>query len=147
VARLVAGCAAAAVALLHVLIGLGVLVITTGADAGADLRVFGLTAGAGFAVAAVVVAQAQRRLVHALVGALIPPVMIMYVVMADVREPHFEVWGLTIQALQAVLLLALVVLVVRPRQVPSGAPTRGRTGAVSARRSSATPPVPGSAGR
>lgn len=147
VARVVAACAAVAVAVLHVLIGLGVLVITDGGGVGEDLRVFGLTAGAGFAVAAVVVAQTRRRLVHALVGAFIPPVMIMYFVMADVRHPHFEVWGVTIQVLQAVLLVALVVLVVHPgRESAATAPGR-RARAVSARRSNATRTAPGSAGR
>ena len=142
VARVVGVCSAVAVAVLHVLIGLGVLVITDGGGVGEDLRVFGLTAGAGFAVAAVVVARARRRLVHALVGAFVPPVMIMYFVMADVRHPHFEVWGVTIQVLQAVLLVALVVLVVHPATPPGR-----RSRAVSARRSSATRKAPGSAGR
>lgn len=145
VARVVAASAAGAAALLHVLIGLGVLTITAeGAGVGDDVRVFGLTAGAGFAVAAVVVGQARHPAVHALVAALVVPVMIMYVVMSDVRDPHYEVWGLTIQLLEAVLVAALVLLVVRPRAGTGAAAPRG---AVSATRSSARRPVPGSAGR
>ncbi len=130
-ARRLAAAAAAATAVLYALIGVGVLVVTNEGPS-TDLQVFGLTAAAAFVAVAVVVTRARRRLVLAIVGALVVPVLIMYAVMAEVREPHVELWGLLIVALQVVLVGALVVAVVVP---------------VSAGRSTATPTRPASAAR
>lgn len=130
-ARRLAAAAAAATAVLYALIGVGVLVVTNEGPS-TDLQVFGLTAAAAFVAVAVVVKRARRRLVLAIVGALVVPVLIMYAVMAEVREPHVELWGLLIVALQLVLVGALVVAVVVP---------------VSAGRSTATPTRPASAAR
>ncbi len=130
-ARRLAAAAAAATAVLYALIGVGVLVVTNEGPS-TDLQVFGLTAAAAFVAVAVVVKRARRRLVLAIVGALVVPVLIMYAVMAEVREPHVELWGLLIVALQVVLVGALVVAVVVP---------------VSAGRSTATPTRPASAAR
>ena len=103
------GAAAAWVsAVLYYLIGFGVLDIGEAKDGAAtDLLGFGLITGTTFVVAGVVVLLVHRRWLIALVGLLDLVVIIGYFAVSGIREPPYEVWGLTIKGLQVVLLLAI----------------------------------------
>jgi hypothetical protein len=112
-ARYIAAAAAAVTAILYFLIGFEVLWIGESASAqDAGLLGFGLTVGTVFAVAALLLLLIERRAVWVPVALLQVPVIIGYFALAGIRIPSFEIWGLTIKALQLVILVALVYLIV-----------------------------------
>lgn len=102
-AAIAAGCAA-----VYFAIGLGLIYPGKGDEWG--LLVFGISAGLAFALGAVLLVATDRRAVI-LLGALFQVfVIVMYFQVAGRRDPQFEVWGLSLKAAQAVILVALVSL-------------------------------------
>jgi hypothetical protein len=114
----VAAAAAAAAAILYFLIGFGVLDIGTGADGTSkDLLGFGVTAGTVFAVVAVLPLLVPRRFLLILIALFDAAVITVYFVVAEIREPPVELWGILIKAFQVVLLGAVVFMIIRgPRR-------------------------------
>lgn len=113
----VAAAAAAAAAILYFLIGFGVLDIGTGADGTSkDLLGFGVTAGAAFAVVAVLSLLVPRRFLLILIALFDAAVITVYFVVAEIREPPVELWGVLIKAVQVVLLGAVVFMIIRRPQ-------------------------------
>ena len=118
--RWVAAAATAASAILYYLIGFGVLGIGESTSGETDLLGFGLVVGSVFAGAAVAIWLVGSRLALGLIGFLDAIVLVGYFALASVREPPFEIWGLTIKVLQAVALVGIGMLVfgreaMRPR--------------------------------
>jgi hypothetical protein len=112
--RYAAAAVSAATAALYFGIGVGVVKAgdVVGPDA-PDLFVFGASAGGAFALGAVLLLLVDHRGLW-LLGALLQVVVIaMYVAISSQRTPPFEVWGITVKLLQAVILVALVHLVLR----------------------------------
>ena len=103
----------ALVALLYVLVYAGVLTVGR-ADAG-ELGILGF-AGAVHALLAIALWRVESRVLWA--GAAVLQVLLgwMYVAVAPERTPAYEVWGLTIRGLSAVLVVALVGLLLEARR-------------------------------
>ena len=118
--RFVVAGVAGLVAVLYLLIGFDVItVVQDQAEAGAAPV---LIAGVLFAaLAAALLVTASRGVLVA--GAVLQVVvLVMYLVVSAERVPAFEAWGLAIKALQAGLLAAFVVMLVRqPRSLRSRA--------------------------
>ncbi|MFA9432153.1 hypothetical protein [Egicoccus sp. AB-alg2] len=104
--RLAAG-TAAAIAAVYLLVFSGALSVGR-ADEG-ELGILGV-AGVIFLVLAALLWYVRSRVLWAGAAALKVLLAVMYVVIAADREPAFEVWGLTIRGLSAVLLAALLYL-------------------------------------
>ncbi|MGH8927946.1 MAG: hypothetical protein ACRDWH_06315 [Acidimicrobiia bacterium] len=112
--RYVAAAMAAVASAIYFLIGFEVVTVIENRD---DQAGFGLPAGVGFAVAALLILLFDNRLVWA-VGAVMQTVIIfLYFSFASQRIPQFEFWGLTIRLAQFVLLAALVYLAVGRRDL------------------------------
>ena len=113
--RLAAAGLAAATTAIYLLIGLEVLRVVdrTAADA-PPMLTFGAPAAAAFALGVILLLLTDHRLVWALGALLQVVVIVMYVVVAPNRTPPFELWGVMIKVLQALLLAALVYLAVTP---------------------------------
>ena len=111
--RYVGALAAAAIAAIYYLIGIGVLkVVDPGATAGdaPDMIVFGGGAGTMFLVGAILLFGTDRRLLW-IVGAILQVlVAAMYVAVAPSRSPQFEPWGITLRLIQVPLFAALLYL-------------------------------------
>lgn len=105
--RIVAVAAAAASALLYYLIGFGVLDIGTSTSGTPDLVGFGLIVGTTYVAIGVLVALFRSRWMLALIGLLDAAVIVGYFLMATIRVPPFEPWGLLVKACQIVLLVAI----------------------------------------
>jgi hypothetical protein len=108
-------------AILYFLIGLRVVTVL---DTPEDQTVFGLIAGGGFLVGAVVLLVVQRRAVW-IVGTLgLAFVIFTYFDLASERSPQFETWGILIRIVQGIMLLVLAYLAIRPLSRPSHPPPR-----------------------
>jgi hypothetical protein len=116
--RYLAVFAAAATACLYFLIGLRVLYIgestSTSAADKPDIFAFGAMTGIAFAVTAILLYLFRSRPLWIAVIALQVIVLAGYVAISGQRNPPYEVWGLTIKALQVVILAAVVYLLARP---------------------------------
>ncbi|WP_225753875.1 hypothetical protein [Actinotalea sp. Marseille-Q4924] len=120
--RLVAAAAAWAAAVLYVLVGLGVLDIGRAVEPGAeDLLAFGLAAGAAQLLVGVAVLVARGRAPLLVVVGFEILVVLMYVAVASVRVPAYEVYGVTIKALEIVAMVATLVLATHLQPVRTGA--------------------------
>jgi peptidoglycan/LPS O-acetylase OafA/YrhL len=109
-ARYVGATFAAGMALIYFLIGLGVLDVGGTTDGNTDIFAFGMMAGAGFLVWAVLLVLVDRRWLWA-IGVLFQLlVYAMYVGVSGTREPPFENWGVTLRIVQVPLLLAMIYL-------------------------------------
>ncbi len=118
-AAIAAGCAA-----VYVAIGLGMIYPPNAERTG--LFVFGVSAGLAFALGAVLLATTDRRSVLAF-GALFQVfAIVMYVAVAQRRDPPFEIWGLSLKVAQAALLVALLLLL-RPVDRRAGGGESGRS--------------------
>jgi hypothetical protein len=121
--RFVAAGVAGLVAVLYLLIGFDVItVVQDQAEAGAAPVVI---AGVLFAALAAALLVTASRGVFVAGAVLQIVVLAMYLVVSAERVPAFEGWGLAIKALQAGLLAAFIVMLVRlPRRAASraGAP-------------------------
>ena len=115
--RYAAAAAAALAALLYVLAG----------TVGAIKPGFCLAMGGVFAVAAVLLLFGQRR-VWDLVALLDLGAIIGYFAVAPTRDPHFELWGLAIKAIQVILLAALGYLILLRGWRRSAGEPRPRSG-------------------
>lgn len=109
--------AAALAASVYLCIGLGVLSIGTATSGQApDLLSFGVTMAVMFAVVAGVLLRFHARPLAFAVAGLQVLVIAGYFAMAGIRTPPVEPWGLLIKVLQAVVLVAAVLLAVRSRR-------------------------------
>ncbi len=116
IVRRVAAALAVGIAALYVLIGLEVLNIgTTASGETPELLDFGLAVGGTYLVIGLMVLFERRRWIWVLAAVIDVLVIAGYFLLADIRHPSFEIWGLLIKALQGALLVALAVLLVRPR--------------------------------
>jgi hypothetical protein len=112
--RYIAAGVAGVVAVLYFLIGIEILAVGRPADGGApDLLAFGLLVGGAHLVAAVLLALFARRAVWLGVAAFQVMVIVGYFALADVRDPHFELWGLVVKLLQVVVLAMSAYLALR----------------------------------
>jgi hypothetical protein len=113
--RYLAAAAALLTATIYALIGLGVLsVVSETATDAPPLLTFGLSAGAAYLLGAVLLLAIDRRIAWVLGAILQIGVIVMYIAVAPNRTPPYELWGITIKVLQALLLVALVYLSIRP---------------------------------
>jgi hypothetical protein len=118
-ALIVAIAAAAFVAVLYYLIGLGAIYVGTSSNGSStDLGAFGSIVGTAFAVVALLLARLRSRLLWAVVGVLQIVVLLGYVVVGSVRTPAYEPWGLLIKACQVVILVAMGYLLLRSGHEP-----------------------------
>ncbi len=117
--RYLAAGAAAITAALYFLIGLGVLYVgesTSATDRDPNfLFTFGAMTGITFTVTAILLYLFRSRPLWIAVIVLQVIVLAGYVGIAGQRNPPYEVWGLTIKALQVVILAAVAYLLTRPR--------------------------------
>ncbi len=117
--RYLAVAAAAVTAVLYFLIGLQVLHIGESTSAAAadkpDIFAFGAMTGVAFTVTAVLLYLFRSRPLWIAVIVLQVIVLAGYVAISGQRNPPYEIWGLTIKALQAVILVAVAYLLTRPR--------------------------------
>jgi hypothetical protein len=106
----VAALLAAANAAIYVLIAAGVL--SVGRADGGELGVLG-AAGAVYLVLGALLWFVARWWLW--LGAAIMQVMIiaMYIAVAPQRDPHYELWGISLRVLQVALIATLVTLLVR----------------------------------
>jgi hypothetical protein len=112
--RYVAAASAAGAAIVYLLIGFEVVYIgesTTGEAP--DLLGFGLSAGIAFGLMAILLLLVDRRLVWIPAGLVSAAVFVAYFAMGGIREPSYEVWGLLIKVLQAVVVVATTYLAFR----------------------------------
>jgi hypothetical protein len=114
----VAAAAAAGSAILYFLIGFGMIEVGRSTSGENDIFAFGMTVGAVFVVAAVIVLWTSRRWLLGIVGAVDLMVIIGYFVLAGVREPPFEPNGLLIKGLQVIMLAAIIGLLLHRRREP-----------------------------
>jgi hypothetical protein len=112
--RLVGAAAAAAMALIYVAIGLGVLQVVDPATQTESLLPFGAAAGGAFLLGAALLALTDRRSLWILGAIFQVGVAVMYVVVGQQRTPPFEIWGITLRIIQVPLFAVLVYLAVRP---------------------------------
>jgi hypothetical protein len=123
--RSVAAVASAAMALIYFMIGLGVLNIG-GSRSGemVDLFVFGISAGSAFLILAGLLALTDRRWLWILAAIFQVWVFAIYFAVAGGRAPSFEIWGITLRAIQLFLFAALVYL---SWHAPAGQPKEAVT--------------------
>jgi hypothetical protein len=110
----VAAGSAAATAVLYLLIAFGVAFVgrpTTGESA--SLFEFGVVMATVSGVVAALLVRFRARPLWIAVGVLQAALIVGYFVLAEVRDPQFEPWGLTIKALQVVVLTAVALLALR----------------------------------
>jgi hypothetical protein len=106
--RYFAAAMAGVAAIIYFLIAAHVLQVVDVMDRG--ITIFGLIAGLGFTVGAVLLLVWKRRALW-IVGAILElMVIIIYFKVGDTRTPHFETWGLVLRAPQALILFALAYL-------------------------------------
>lgn len=139
----------AVIALIYLLIGLQVLEVV---DNPADQTSFGLIAAGAFALGALTLARANSRFVFGLGVGVVGFVILAYFAIAPERSPEYETWGITLRVLQAILLVGLGYLAIRPVgriagpvQIPDGQhpvdATTARTSAESGPAIHTNPPV------
>jgi hypothetical protein len=110
--RYFAAAMAGVAAIFYFLIAAHVLRVVDLMDQG--ITTFGLIAGAGFLVAAILLAVWKRRALW-IVGAVLEVIVIaIYFKVGASRTPHFETWGLVLRVPQALIFFALAYLSVRP---------------------------------
>jgi hypothetical protein len=114
----VAAAAAAGSAILYFLIGLGMIEVGRSTSGENDIFAFGLTVGAVFAVAAVIVLWTSRRWLLGIVGVIDLMVIIGYFALAGVREPPYDPNGILIKGLQVIMLAAIIGLLLHRRREP-----------------------------
>jgi hypothetical protein len=112
--RLVGAIAAAVMAGIYVLIGLGVLHVGTSTASGTEdpnfMFGFGMGAGAAFALGALLLVLTDWRPLWLLGFVFQVLVYATYVSVSSQREPPFEVWGITLRIVQVPLMLSLAYL-------------------------------------
>lgn len=109
-----AAAVAASIAVVYLLIGAGVARISSIEPAGMDLLAFGFASGAAFLVLAALLLTSDRRWLWTTAFVFTLVTIVMYVVVAPTRIPMYEPWGLAQKVMQAVLLVGLGRLLLRP---------------------------------
>jgi hypothetical protein len=106
--RYLGAAAAALMAGIYFLIGVGVLDIggTTSGET-PDQFGFGFSAGSAFLLTAVLLLLTDRRWIWILAAVFQVLVLVIYIGASAVREPPFEIWGITLRVIQLPLLLAV----------------------------------------
>jgi hypothetical protein len=110
--RYVAATMAATASAIYFLIGFQVVAVID--DVGAQAA-FGLPAAIAFGLAAVALVLVDNRVLWAVGAVLQALIIVMYFGVAGQRTPPFEFWGLLIRVVQAAMLVALVILAIRPK--------------------------------
>jgi len=101
-------------AVVYFAIGLGL--IYEQRSGGMRLWVFGYSTALVFAVGIVLLLARPGRIVWTLGSAFTVFAIVAYVVVAPSRDPHFEIWGISLKVAQAVILAALLGLIVLDRR-------------------------------
>lgn len=109
VAAVCAACAA-----VYLAIGVGAVQVVEPAAGEPGLLGFGLTAGGAYALGAFLSARYERRPVWLAGAAFQLLALAMYVAVAPQRTPPYEVWGVSLKVAQALVLVALLYLALRP---------------------------------
>jgi hypothetical protein len=106
--RYVGAAAAALMAGIYFLIGVGVLDVggTTSGETPDQLG-FGLSAGLAFLVTAALLLLTDRRWIWTVVAVFQVLVLVTYIGASAIRVPPFETWGITLRVIQLPLLLAV----------------------------------------
>lgn len=111
--RFFAAASSIATATLYFGIGAGIVKVVDATRDAPDLFMFGVAAGAAFALGAMLLLALDHRGLWLLGAVLQVIVIVMYVAVSPQRTPPFEPWGILIKALQAAILVALAYLVIR----------------------------------
>jgi peptidoglycan/LPS O-acetylase OafA/YrhL len=108
--RGIASAAAVGSAILYVSIGFGFVTI------GSTIDLLGMCLGFAliFLVASVLVMDFHGRLLAAGLGLVTLTLIVGYFATTGTRTPAFEIWGLALQALQAVIVVTMGVLLLAP---------------------------------
>lgn len=114
--RAVGAALAGTMATIYFLIGLGVFNVVTDKPADASMLGFGASAGAMFLLGAILLLAFDRRWLWVAGAILQVLVAAMYIAVAPDRDPHFEVWGITLRVIQVGLFAALAYLALRPAE-------------------------------
>lgn len=122
--RYVAAALAALTAVIYLLIGVNVLTVL---DTPAD-QIFGLFAFCGYALGVFLLLAYDRRPIVILGAVFQVFVIYQYFNLASQRSPTYEVWGIVLRVIQAVLLLTLVYLEVRLPLARPAAPSAESAG-------------------
>jgi hypothetical protein len=106
--RYLGAAAAALMAAIYFLIGIGVLDVggTTSGETPDQLG-FGLSAGSAFLLTAALLLLTDRRWVWVIATVFQVLVLVIYIGASAIRVPPFEVWGITLRVIQLPLLLAV----------------------------------------
>jgi hypothetical protein len=110
--RHLAAVLAAVMAAIYALIWLGVL--SVGRAETGELGILGV-AGGVFLLLAVALWRTRSRVLWASAAVLQLLLTAMYVAIAPERQPHYELWGVTLRVLGVALLVLLATLLVRSR--------------------------------
>ena len=110
--RYFAAVMAACASFIYFLIGLRVVNVIQNPD---EQVGFGFVAGAGFAVAALLILLVDQRALWVAGAVLQSLIIFMYFTLAAERIPEFEVWGILLRMVQFPLLVAVTYLAISPR--------------------------------
>lgn len=108
-----AAAVAACSSIIYFLIGLRMVNVIQNPD---DQVGFGLAAGAGFAIAGLLILSVDQRALWVAGAVLQALIIFMYFTLAAERNPEFEVWGVLLRVMQVPLLVAITYLAIRPRE-------------------------------
>jgi len=115
--RLGAAALAAVMAAVYYLIGLNVLHVVEGAqDDPQAMLAFGVPAGTMFLIGAVLLTTQDRRILWIVGACLQVLVFAMYISVAPTRTPAYEIWGITLRAIEIPLAIALAWLALTGRE-------------------------------
>ena len=109
--RTFAAAMAACASFIYFLIGLRVVSVIQNPE---EQVGFGFAAGAGFAVAALLILSVDQRSLWVAGAVLQVLIIFMYFILAAERVPEFEVWGILLRIVQVPLLVAVTYLAIRP---------------------------------
>ena len=117
VVRYLAAFLSAGAAVVYLLIGFEVIrVVDIKPTDMSSMLGFGLASGGAFLLGAVLLLLFDRRALWVLGGIFQVMAIVMYFAVAPQRDPSFEPWGIGLKVIQAVLLVALAWLALRPSQ-------------------------------
>jgi hypothetical protein len=116
--RYFAAAMAACASLIYFLIGLRVVSVIQNPE---EQVGFGLAAGAGFAIAALLTLSVDQRSLWVAGAVLQALIIFMYFTLAAERIPEFELWGILLRIVEVPLLVAVTYLAINPRKHASHA--------------------------
>lgn len=125
--RYAAAGVATVMALIYFMIGFEVVQIVTDQPAGSDIFGFGVGAGLLFLATAALTVLVDRRIVWAIAAVMQVLIAVMYFAVSPMRDPSFEMWGITLRVLQLGLFAALTYLALhKPAETEAHALLRTR---------------------